>query len=176
MGWKFNVGCGRDVRPGYINVDKYPVHGVSFYDLEGTDPLCVMGLADEIVCRDVLEHVKDLSKVMTSLALALRHEGRLVVRVPHFTSRNNATDPTHRRQFSSRTFACFTVDGRGREHYLSPIFSRQVLVHITFARWNPINRLVEWAVNLHPRMQDLYEETFLRALFPAENLVVELEK
>src|SRR5690242_19746066 len=58
---------------------------------------------DLAVCEHVLEHLKDVVRVMEELHRVLRPEGKVCIRVPHFSSLNANTDPTHTRRFSSRS-------------------------------------------------------------------------
>jgi hypothetical protein len=65
-----------------------------------------------------------------------------------------------------------------RAYYFDFAFSRVVAKKILFNRslfffWNWI---VQWGVNLSPRLHQYYEATGLTYLFPAQNLRVELEK
>lgn len=174
---RLNVGCGRDVRRGWVNLDRAPLPGVDVvHDLDAGPLPFENDCFDEVLCRDVLEHV-DLLAAMRELHRVLRPGGRLRIRVPHFTSRNVWDDPTHRRAFALSTFDAF-VAGHRRAWEVEVHFSRVAARRLEFEKaWVlSFNRLVEPLVNRLPLPRYLYEGTFLARLLPAENLVVELVK
>lgn len=174
---RLNVGCGRDVRPGWVNLDRAPLPGVDVvHDLErGRLPFDDQSF-DEVLCRDVLEHV-DVLATMRELHRILRPGGRLHLRVPHFTSRNVWDDPTHRRGFALTTFDMFLPHHR-RAWQVDAHFARVAARRLEFEKtWVlSFNRLVEPLVNRLPLPRYLYEGTWLSRLLPAENVVVELVK
>src|SRR3989344_2394548 len=101
---KLNLGSGRDIKKGYINLDLHKLDGVDVvWDIEKLPLPFKDGEFDEILCQDILEHVEYIP-VLRELHRILKPRGRLLNRVPHFTSRNNFGDPTHRRMFSIKTF------------------------------------------------------------------------
>jgi len=177
---RLNLGCGTDVRPGFVNLDVAPLPGVDVvHDLDVL-PLPFEDEAfDEIVCQDVLEHV-DLVGVLRECHRMLRDGGALHVQSPHFTSAAVHVDPTHRRGFSIETLQFFAASGRfgRRDYYFDFRFARLTAARITFHRyrWQPWNYVVEPLVNRSAGMQRYYEETFLSRLLPAANVVATLVK
>lgn len=174
---RLNVGCGHDVRPGWINLDSVPLPGVDVvHDLDQL-PLPFSDVSfDEIDCQDVLEHV-DLVPVLRDLHRILAKEGRLHVRAPHFTSFAAWADPTHRRAFSIASFSFFVAgEALERGYYFDFSFASIEGKTITFWKTShqPWNRLVERLVNRSHRTQIAYEATALARLFPAINVDVTL--
>jgi SAM-dependent methyltransferase len=173
---RLNLGCGTDIRPGWVNLDSVDLPGVDVvHDLD----YLPLPFEDDrftfVECQDILEHV-DLVPVVRELHRVLAPGGRLRIRSPHFTSRVAHIDPTHRRAFSVRTFDFF-VAGAGRDYYFDFHFSATEEARIFFQkRFQPWNYLVEPLVNLHPNIQSFYEATFLGRLFPAYNVHVTLVK
>lgn len=173
-----NAGCGRDVREGWINLERVAGPGVDVvHDLERHPLPFADGEFDEVFCRDVLEHL-DYLPLLGEFHRILKPGGALRVRVPHFTSVNNYLDPTHRHFFSARTLEAFVAGTPFSEGVpLEVRFARAVSRRITFARGLHVyNGIVERVVNADRRLQNLYEETFLCRLFPAENVEAVLEK
>lgn len=176
---KLNIGCGTDTRPGYINSDIAQLPGVDIvHDINMQMPFAI-GAFTEILALDVLEHVTDLPAVMKELHRILTPGGRLILKVPHFTSRNNYIDPTHKRMFSVFTFDFFVHNNTWKRAYYFPFafgailqrsirFERPARVHVFF--------LIEWLVNLAPVAQKIYEATFLHNVFPAENVEITILK
>lgn len=98
---KLNLGCGDDIRDGYINVDIIEKKGVTKKDLVEYLIRTPNNTIDEIVFQDVLEHFphgiidtgtdleyKPINNVVTSLLLIemavvkLKKGGKLYIRVP----------------------------------------------------------------------------------------------
>ncbi|MEK9195476.1 MAG: class I SAM-dependent methyltransferase [Patescibacteria group bacterium] len=183
---KLNVGCGIDIKHGWINLDSIRIPGVDIVaDIEKLPLPFGADEFDEILCQDVLEHVEYIP-VLKDLHRILKKNGMLCIRTPHFTSKNNFVDPTHRRMFSVNTWDFFARSKslskhieKERAYYFDFSFEKKSSCHITFEKSSRIffyNRVAEWLFNISPRMQSFYESTFLSRLFPAENIIVELIK
>jgi SAM-dependent methyltransferase len=173
-----NLGCGRDIRKGWINLDIASLPGVDVvHDLRQLPLPFEDEQFDRILAKDVLEHV-DYIPLLKELHRILRPGGELMIQVPHFTSADNYVDPTHKSKFSVRTLEFFISDSKlGREYYFDFSFQRIARRHIGFLR-GPLfyNYLVELLVNSSYRIQKYYEVTFLSALFPAQNISVTIVK
>jgi SAM-dependent methyltransferase len=172
-GRKLHLGCGEDRRSGYVNIDIAPLAGVdAVSDLDRHSLPFSDGSFDEVLAISVLEHV-ELVHCMREIHRVLRPGGRLVATVPHFTSADMYSDPTHKTFFGLGTFPFFTRES-GRSYYFDFAFSRVESQHLGFPRRKifPLNPLIEWLVN---RRLDLYESSLLRAV-PAGNLSVVLVK
>lgn len=170
---KLNIGCGRDIKPGYINID--------IAKLAGVDVVCDISKeklpfqdneVDEVVCIDILEHV-DLIFALREIHRVLKPAGKLTLRVPHFTSANNYIDPTHVRMFSVRTFKFFTKRSlHDRDYYFDFAFSSIQQSRITFQRRY---FFISWLANLSEKFSAVYEDSPLR-IFPAGNIEMVLIK
>jgi SAM-dependent methyltransferase len=175
---RLNLGCGTDIRKGWVNLDQARLPGVDVvHDLSCLPLPFADSEFTEICAKDVLEHL-DYIPLLRELHRVLRVGGALDVQVPHFTSAGNFIDPTHKRQFSIRTFEFFVAGGEfGRDYYFDFHFTRLDQRRLTFLG-GPLlwNKLVRPLVNCHPKIQRYYELTFLSRLFPAENIVVRLVK
>ncbi len=81
---KINIGCGFDIREGYLNVDSGAWHRPDLI-ADVTDlSMLPSEHFEEAVAQDVLEHLGRTQQVetLTSWARLLRHGGLLRVRVP----------------------------------------------------------------------------------------------
>ncbi len=181
-GKKLNIGCGTNIRKGWVNLDSARLPGVDvLHDIEKIPLPFNDGQFEEVLAQDVLEHT-DYIPILKDIHRILTDGGTLTIRVPHFTSKNNFTDPTHKKRFSVNTFDFFVKQSRlrrEREYYFDFAFSSVRERRITFERSSRLflyNRLVEPLVNMSRRAQEIYESTFLSRLFPAENIVITLVK
>lgn len=170
---KLNIGCGRDIKAGYINIDIAPLDGVDIVSNISKEKLPFQDNdVDEVVCIDILEHV-DLIFAMREIHRVLKPNGKLSLRVPHFTSANNYIDPTHVRMFSARTFKFFTKKSlHDRDYYFDFAFSSIQELKITFQRRY---FFISWLANRSDKFNAVYEDSPLR-IFPAGNLEVVLIK
>lgn len=184
---KLNLGCGTDIRAGYINLDSAKLPGVDVaHDIEKLPLPFKKEEFGEIVCQDVLEHSRQFGALMGELHRILAPGGKLVIRVPHFSSRNNYVDPTHIQRFSARTFDYF-IEGshvnkeKGRSYYFDFKFAKIASCRITFEKQTflirTVNRFtIEPIVNSSRGAQDFFESTGFSRLFPAQNIEIVLVK
>lgn len=105
---KLNLGCGRDIRRGWVNLDKAKLPGIDIvHDVESLPLPFGDEEFDFVLCRDIFEHVEYIP-VLRDIHRILKKGGVVKIRVPHFTSRRNFHDPTHKKQFSIKTFDFFS--------------------------------------------------------------------
>lgn len=174
---RLNLGCGNDIKEGYINLDIFPLQGVDIvHDINQLPLPFENNYFDEIICLDILEHVEYVP-ILKDLHRILKKGGVLKIRVPHFSCSSNFIDPTHRRMFSVRTFDFFISNSKNqRSYYFDFSFSNINSVKITFGRKIPYNYLISPIVNLGGLSLQIYEDTLISRLFPGVNILVELEK
>lgn len=180
---RLNLGCGTDIRPGWVNLDVAPLPGVDVvHDLKVLPLPFEDGRFDHVACLDVLEHL-DYVPVLKEIHRILKPGGTVRIDVPHFTSSNVYVDPTHRGiGFSVKTFRFFVKGtgehGRRGAYYFDFEFAGVAETALTFTKGLPYawNWLADPVVNVSYKMQCYYEATGLARLFPAENLRVVLIK
>jgi SAM-dependent methyltransferase len=174
--FKVNLGCGKDICAGWVNVDKADLPGVDVrHDLTQLPLPFADDSCTEVLCKDVLEHL-DYLPLLKDIHRILRTGGRVTIRVPHFSSKDAYADPTHRRLFTTNTFRYF-VRGSFRSYYFDFAFSTIIKMQIQFDL-RPgyfYNYLLQGLVNCTTTAQNFYEGSPLR-MFPATNISVVLEK
>lgn len=82
---RLNLGCGDDIRDGYVNVDQRRTHpSVYECDLSKFPWPWATGVADEIMMLDFLEHFpyRDTDRILLECFRVLKAGGELVVQVP----------------------------------------------------------------------------------------------
>jgi len=173
---RVNLGCGKDIRAGWINLDKAHLPGVDVcHDVRQLPLPFDSNSCDEVLCKDVLEHLEYVA-VLRDIHRILRRGGHVTIQVPHFTSKDAYADPTHCKLFTTNTFRYFT-EAHFRSYYFDFSFSILRETHIHFDRRFAYfyNYFLELFVNSAPVLQNFYEGSPLR-IFPATNMTVVLEK
>jgi len=80
---RLNIGCGRDIRDGYINVDAFPISDKvqkgNLLDIPFPDETF-----DEIIALDVVEHVswRQVPNALAEICRVLKKTGAAEIRVP----------------------------------------------------------------------------------------------
>ncbi len=171
---QLNLGCGRDIKAEYVNVDKIFSNGVDVVcDLEKGLPFKT-SIFDRIFCRYVLEHVRDLIPCMAELHRISKSTAISHIEVPHCSSVYQYTDPTHKLFFTSRTMDFFGQDSE--EGYFLNIKDRFKIISRKFKftedpRLRALNFLINSIVNRFPL---LYERFFLWIL-PMNKIIFEMQ-
>ena len=175
---KLNLGCGKDIRKGWVNLDLAKGEGIDVcHDLNEIHLPIYDDKFDLVLCQDVLEHVNYVPLV-NDVYRILKKNGIFKIRVPHFTSKLTYEDPTHKNQFSLRTFEFF-IKNEIFKYERNINFYSKIKKKLIFDKSNLFLRIfntpIQNWVNKSERRQNLYENSFLRT-FPAQNIEVELIK
>jgi SAM-dependent methyltransferase len=108
---KINVGCGRNVLGGWINLDRVAGEGVNVAaDLDAcrTTPLPFNNNScDEFLLSHVIEHIRDPLALMQELHRIATPNATATIRVPYGTADDAWEDPTHVRPYFLGSFAYF---------------------------------------------------------------------
>lgn len=113
MSKKLNVGCGTDFREGWINLDNFDDERIDVrHDLETYPYPFEDGDLDEIMAINVLEHIANPLLVIEELHKITTNNGKIVIRVPYYNSKDMGTDPTHKNFFSENSFDYFDPSKR----------------------------------------------------------------
>lgn len=127
---------------------------------------------DEIVCFDILEHLKDVPSVMKEIHRIGKKGALLKIQAPHFSSPYASMDPTHLRGFSIFSFDCFCKNKKIIPHNINwELFLIKKRKIIFPKLTKTIGILVSSLANRFP----LRYEQYFSYLFQAENIYLELE-
>ncbi len=106
---KLNLGCGRNILQGYLNVDMY-----------GGEIICDAcalpfrdGVFDEIFTSHMLEHILDFGKVIWEMHRTLKSGGILHIVAPYGLGR--LYNPFHYHPINLTTFDSICKDGNSLE-------------------------------------------------------------
>src|ERR1700749_708892 len=164
-----NLGCGRKPLAGAVNVDV--VSGV------GAEVVCDLNRRPwpfpsdhfrEVLAYDVVEHLDDTLAAFEEIHRVCRDGATVKITVPHYSSPEAFTDPTHRRFFAYNTFEYF--DEASELSYYTRARFRARSRNIVFMP-SLVNKLVWRLANRFPAR---YERSWAW-IFPAWFLSVELE-
>jgi len=194
---KLNLGCGTDIREGYLNLDVEPfdVLKKKAKELQGRDirndeykqynldkyPYPFKdNSVDEILAFGVIEHVKDYRRCIEELKRILKIGGSLHIKVPHFSCAGSNSE-FHKTRFWYHSFTAHRIrksqrtsgEASGLYNNLEQIGKKEINFVKGYLFWN---YLIEPIINLHPTICVLYEHTFLCYLFPASEIEVKLRK
>jgi len=179
---KLNVGCGKDIRPGWVNLDLIDYGGNQITDLDKFPWPFPENHFDHILCSHVLEHMNNFNAVVTELYRVAKPNATIEVRVPFFLSTKYYSEPDHRIPFGIRSFDNYEeIGGRTlkfyekwklghRTNYNSP--ARFVILEKRFHVSNfAVLKWLNFFVNLEPVMF----ERFLAGIFPPEEVIFKLQ-
>ncbi|HEY9666734.1 MAG TPA: methyltransferase domain-containing protein [Coleofasciculaceae cyanobacterium] len=109
---KLNLGCGKTILPGWINLDKVALAGVDIIaDLDtchttqlpfGNDEI------DEFLASHVLEHLHNSLAFMEEIHRIAKPNAKAVFRLPYGSSDDAFEDPTHVRPYFLNSFRYFS--------------------------------------------------------------------
>jgi len=175
---KLNLGCGRDIKKGWINLDIANLEGVDVvHDLNNLPLPFDDEEFDYIVCYDIFEHIFDYIPLLKELHRIVKKDSIIEIKVPHYTYSRAYADPTHVRYFSMELFDFF-IQGASRSYYFDFSFSKIESIHLSFLESRVLfyNSWIEAFINKSKRHYLFYEKSFLSGLVPAENILVKLKK
>ena len=167
---KLNIGCGKIILDGYINLDSVKLPGVDVvHNLEKYPWPFKDNTFDEVLCDNILEHLDDIIKPVEELWRITKLGGKIIVRVPIYPSPWAFTDPTHKSAYTFITFNYFRpIDNLNYySHARFNIKKRKIIFEHLLCWLNPI-------VNYCEPFQKLYYFYFSGAI-PANSLYFELE-
>jgi len=113
---KLNLGCGYNIKKGWINldVDKRTdvdvVHDLNKFPYPFSDNQFSLILMD-----DVLEHLNDTISVMNEIFRIIKPGGQVIILFPYYQHPNAWVDPTHKKCLTKETFNYF-VDIKSGVH------------------------------------------------------------
>jgi predicted SAM-dependent methyltransferase len=164
-----NLGCGRKRLEGAINIDRaIEAQPDVLHDLNMRPWPLPENHFEEVIANDVLEHLEDVLATLKEIHRICRAGAVVRVAVPHFSSANAYSDPTHRHIFGYSSFDCVTPEDE-RSFYTSAHFRyrhRQIIFQPTL-----LNKVIWRLANRSPMR---YEHRWAW-LFPAWFVSIELE-
>lgn len=111
---KLDIACGQNKRAGFKGVDIKPNPGVDFvWDLEQFPWTPFKdNSVEEAHVSHYAEHTKDLMKFMDEIWRICKHDAKVTIIGPYYTSIRAWQDPTHTRALSEATWLYYNKDWR----------------------------------------------------------------
>ncbi|MEO8288018.1 MAG: methyltransferase domain-containing protein [Chloroflexota bacterium] len=167
-----HIGAGRKKIAGAVTLDINPrLEPDVVWDLNNFPYPFADDEFDMVVCEHVIEHLREVISVMEELHRVTRPGGRVLVRVPHFSSLNFNTDPTHIHAFSSRSFDYLCLGTPFERYDYSTVRFRKLVGRMDMQPPTVFNRLTMKMIN---RFLGFYEE-HLAYIIPGQELLFVLE-
>lgn len=167
-----HVGSGRRKILGAVTLDIDPRYEPDVvWDLNDFPYPFSSDSFDIVVCEHVIEHLNHIVSVMEELHRVTRAGGQVWIRVPHHSSLNANTDPTHTRRFSAFSMDYFCVGTELSSYDYTPVRFRKLVGRMTMRPLKPFDRFLMNLINRHIRF---YEE-HLSYILPGQELLFILE-
>lgn len=126
---RLNLGCGRNILPGWVNVDCVELPGVDLVqDLNNMHRNNGMGMAawdvrftencvDQFLLSHTLEHIHNTLPLMQELYRIAKPDALCVIRTPYGSSDDAWEDPTHVRAYFIGSWGYFSQPYYWRADY-----------------------------------------------------------
>jgi predicted SAM-dependent methyltransferase len=181
---KIDVGCGSRKRVGFVGMDLIALPNVDIVHDMNLAPWPIDNdVVEEIIFDDVLEHSKDFLTILSEVYRVAKSGCVVKISVPHFSSDNMYTDPTHTTFFSKRSFNYFDKSLKHKHgFYLNSVNFKILKAEIHFAeyfipdtekrKFNLYKTLgIQYLANKFPR----FYEKILAWILPAAEIYFELK-
>ena len=109
---KLNLGCGANIKSGYVNLDKSKIKGVDVaHNLDRYPWPFPSNYFEEVYAMDVIEHLSDLFRAMKEIHRISKNGARIRLIVPYWHS-SAAFYPNHKYFFNTDGLKFFTEKER----------------------------------------------------------------
>lgn len=167
-----DLGCGPNKLEGAIGVDIRPglgidvVHNLNVYPWPFAN-----NEFDLIHASHILEHLEDMVRAVEEIHRITKPGGLVRVLMPHFSSSDFFTDPTHKHPVSSRSFDYFVERTDLCRFNYSKVRFKKCRVQLGSPSRNPLKNYILRVINRYPSS---YEKRFA-FLLPIASILFELE-
>lgn len=167
---KLNLGCGKETKEGWINVDRVKELGVNVIcNLEKPLPF-KDNYFNEVYASYILEHIQNLEALMEEIYRICKNGAIINIKVPYFASASAFNDVAHYHYFSLKTFNTFQPNNYNCYSKKAKFKILKKEIKITRKNWI-INLPIEFIVN---HIQWFYER-FLCFILPFQVIYFKLE-
>jgi len=173
---KLNVGCGRDIKKGWINLDMVKSEGVDIvHHLEKFPYPFKDNTFDEILAEQIIEHLNNPEYFVRELWRISKPGAKIKIGTVHFSAPTVWGDITHKRPFQSDTMNWCNMKYIENDN-LSLLDNNKERFHVkSTIHFQYFFRPLKYLVNINRYTQLIYERwfsAFFRADGQSYNLVV----
>lgn len=173
---KLNLGSGKDIRRGWVNLDIVKSEGVNVvWNLERFPYPFKDSEFDLINCHMILEHLDDVQSVIKELWRISKKGATIFIEVPHFSSWQAWGDITHKKAFNHSSLFPFSNKPQHRGSASLINNQKEVFNIKPKIKMGKIKKSLgfERIFNLNNYARGFYERN-LANIFPAESILWEL--
>lgn len=172
---KLNIGCGEDIKKGYINLDFMNQKGVDVvHDLSEFPWPFKDNEFDEALASHILEHVENFEATLLELKRICKNNAKIKIRVPHFSCGVTYRDPLHRTFFSYFSFDYYQNNKKKntylKKNELNFLKIKERKLNFTREAFPKLNYLFNPLININPAIY----ERFFCWMFPCSEILFEL--
>lgn len=154
---KLNLGCGKDIRMGYVNLDFVAAPGIDvIWDLEKFPYPFEDNTFDEVYAANIIEHLTDAKKTIIELHRICKNNAIMKINVPHAMTPLAWGDITHKRVFSSESFKHYVLGSEGDTLETDLILFSERKLELKFLRSTYLT-LIPQLVNRSFKTQGFFE-------------------
>ena len=175
---KLNLGCGRDIKKGWVNLDLVKGEGVDIVlDLDKPPYKSLKNDEfDEIFADMVLEHTFRPEEVIRELWRVSKKDAKITIIVPHFSNWQAWGDLTHRRAFNHASLFSFSSKHSHRSGTSLLTEQKEIFEINSKINFDPFAKALgfEYLFNLNNYARGFYERN-LAYFFPAKSITYNLK-
>ena len=102
---KLNLGCGRDIKEGWTNIDCVTRFNPEVvHDLNITPYPFEDNTFDEVLMKHLIEHLSEPKRTLNEIHRICKNGAIVQINTPHFSSNNAWSDIEHIRPYTLNTF------------------------------------------------------------------------
>ena len=102
---RLNLGCGKDYKEGWMNIDVNDVKKDVSHDLNKIPYPFKKSYFDEVYMKMILEHLNDPLGVLKEIVRISKDNAKISIIVPHAFSYASKTDLQHKTNFTENSFS-----------------------------------------------------------------------
>jgi ubiquinone/menaquinone biosynthesis C-methylase UbiE len=117
---KLNIGCGKDIKKGFLNLDMQQAECVDVvHNLEDFPYPFDDNTFSYVYAESILEHLSDVTRVLDELHRICKPDAIIEIKVPWYNFKGMYNDVTHKTFFNHRSFHLLT-DTKKHSYKINP--------------------------------------------------------